>query len=433
MTRPARRILSAWMVAAMAVGTLLLAPARAGAVTDSAGPGSTVAAGSQRINPGELRRLLDPVVAAGAPGAAARVRDDHRVTQAASGVADLRTGRRMRPRLNYRVGSVTKPFVATVVLQLVAEGRLSLSDTVEHWLPGILPYGGQVTIRQLLNHTSGVPENSLEPLVILYTLPGGRSRAWTPRELVALVADQPPDFPPGTEWRYSNTGYVLAGMIVEAATGRTLGQELTRRIIRPLRLRDTFFPVNRPDIPGPNPRGYSLPFGQEAGPLLDFTVYNPSLAWGAGNLISDLGDLERFFRALLGGQLLPPRLLAQMTTPVDTGVPGYGYGLGLEMLETPSGRLVGHGGAIPGFHNIVLNTQNGRGQLGVMMNEEFATLAVYQAFNQAWMAIAARLLEGASVGGGSTRSSLRAAVQAGESARAARALARAGMAVQAQH
>jgi D-alanyl-D-alanine carboxypeptidase len=432
MTRPARRTLSAWMVAAMAVGALLLAPARAGAVTSSSGPGSTVAAGSQRINPGELRRLLDPVVAAGAPGAAARVRDDHRVTQAASGVADLRTGRRMRPGLHYRVGSVTKPFVATVVLQLVAEGRLSLQDTVERWLPGTLPYGDQVTIRQLLNHTSGVPDNSLEPLVVLYTFPHGRSRAWTPRELVALIADQPPDFPPGTGWSYSNTGYVLAGMIVEAVTGHKLGQELARRIFRPLGLHDTFFPVNRPDIPGPNPRGYSLPLVDEAGPLLDFTVYNPSLAWGAGNLISDLADLERFFRALLGGRLLPPRLLAAMTTPVDTGVPGYGYGLGLEMIQTPSGRLIGHGGAIPGFDNIVLNTKDGRDQLGVMINELVAPTAVLKALTQAWMAIAARLLDGAPVGGASTSSSFHAAVQAGESTRTAQALARAGMAVHAQ-
>jgi D-alanyl-D-alanine carboxypeptidase len=95
--------------------------------------------------------------------------------------------------------------------------------------------------------------------------------------LVALIADQPPDLPPGTAFSYSKTDYVLAGMIVEAAAGRTLSQELTRRIIRPLRLRDTFFPVDRPDIPGLNPRGYSLPLGQEEGPLLDFTVYNPSL------------------------------------------------------------------------------------------------------------------------------------------------------------
>ena len=431
MTQPARRALAAWMVTAMAAGVLLLAPAQAGATTESSSRGSTVAAGSQRIDPGELQRLLDQIVAAGAPGAAARVRDEHGVTQAASGVADLRTGRPMRLGLTYRAGSVTKPFVATVVLQLVAEGRLTLSDTVERWLPGILPYGDQVTIRQLLNHTSGVPDYVIEPLVRLYTFPHGRFRAWRPRELVALIAEQPPDFPPGTAWRYSNTGYVLAGMIVQAATGRKLGKELARRIFRPLGLRDTFFPVNRPDIPGRNARGYSLPLGQEEGPLLDFTVYNPSLAWAAGALVSDLGDLARFFRALLRGRLLPPRLLAEMTTPVDTGQPGLGYGLGLVVIETPAGRLIGHDGAIPGFFNIVLSTEDGRRQLGIMMNEEFATPAVYQAFSQALEAIAIRLLEAAPLGGASTGLSLRAAVQARQSARTALALARAGMAVQA--
>ena len=107
----------------------------------------------------------------------------------------------------------------------VAEGRLSLEDTVERWLPGILPYGDQVTVRQLLNHTSGVPDYVVEPFVRLYTDPQEQFRAWTPRELVALVADQPPEFPPGTAWSYSNTGYVRAGMIVEAASGDTLGQE----------------------------------------------------------------------------------------------------------------------------------------------------------------------------------------------------------------
>jgi D-alanyl-D-alanine carboxypeptidase len=411
MTRPARRIPSILLVGVMAVAALLLAPARAGAVASRSGHGTTVAA-PQRLHPGELRRLLDQLVAAGAPGAAALVREDHAVKQAASGVADLRSGRQMRPGLNYRAGSVTKPVVATVVLQLVAEGRLSLSDTVERWLPGILPYGHQVTIRQLLNHTSGVPENSLEPLVVLYTFPHGRSRAWTPQELVALVADQPPDFPPGTAFSYSNTDYVLAGMIVEAATGRTLRQELTRRIIRPLRLRDTFFPVNRPDIPGPNPRGYSLPLGQEQGPLLDFTVYNPSLAWGAGNLISDLGDLTRFFRALLGGRLLPAKLLAEMTTPVDTGTPGFGYGLGLAVLQTPLGRLIGHDGAIPGFLNNVWNTENGRRQFGVMINEFFATPAVIEAFIRVIEELSARLLEAAPAGGAATSASLAAAIPA---------------------
>jgi D-alanyl-D-alanine carboxypeptidase len=417
----------------MAAGVLLLAPAQAGATTESSSRESPVAAGSQRIDPSELQRLLDQIVAAGAPGAAARVRDGHGVTQAASGVADLRTHRPMRPGLTYRVGSLTKPFVATVVLQLVAEGRLSLSDTVQRWLPGILPYGDQVTVRQLLSHTSGVPDYTLEPLVRLYTFPHARFRAWRPRELVALIADQPPDFPPGTAWSYSNTGYILAGLIVQAATGRKLGQELAWRIIRPLGLRDTYFPVNRPTIPGRNARGYSLPLGQEDGPLLDFTVYNPSLAWAAGALVSNLGDLERFFRALLGGRLLPPRLLAAMTAAVPTGQPGFGYGLGLVVIETPAGRLIGHDGAIPGFLNIVLSTEDGHRQLGLMMNEEFATPAVYEAFNQAFMAIAMRLLEAASLGGASTSSSLRAAVRARQAARTAPALARAGLAVHAQH
>jgi len=325
----------------------------------------------------------------------------------------------MRRGLHYRVGSLTKPFVATVVLQLVAEGRVSLQDTVERWLPGILPYGDQVTVRQLLSHTSGVPDYTLEPIVRLYTDPQARFRAWTPRELVALIADQPPDFPPGTAWSYSNTGYVLAGMIVEAATGHRLGRELTRRILRPLGLRDTVFPVNRPTIPRPYARGYSIdPFGQPDGPLLDFTVFNPSLAWAAGALVSNLGDLERFFRALLGGRLLPPRLLAAMTTPVPTGQPGFGYGLGLIVIDTPTGRLLGHDGAIPGFLNIVLSTEDGRRQVGVMMNEEFSTPAVSEAFSQVFMTLAMGLLDGAASGVASTDASLRAAVRAGMTVRA---------------
>ena len=429
MTRPTRRTLSILLVVAMAIGALLLAPAGAGATTGSR------RMGSHPIHPGELRRLLDQLVAAGAPGAAAFVRQDHQVTRAASGLADLHRGRRMRPGLNYRVGSLTKPLVATVVLQLVAEHKLSLSDTVARWLPGILPYGNQVTIRMLLNHTSGIPDNALEPLVILYTFPDGRSRAWTPQELVALVADQPLLFPPGTAWSYSNTDYVLAGMIVEAATGRTLGQELTRRIIGPLRLHDTVFPVNRPGIPGPNPRGYSLPLVDEAGPLLDFTVYNPSLAWGAGNLISDLGDLERFFRALLGGRLLPARLLAEMTTPVPTGQPGFGYGLGLAVLQTPSGRLIGHDGAIPGFLNNVWNTPDGRRQAGVMINEFIAPTAVIQAFTQVVRELNVKLLEAAPLHGTSTSASLPVTIPAVTPTPTAPALdqVRAELTLRAQH
>jgi D-alanyl-D-alanine carboxypeptidase len=407
MTRLAAAASSAVLVAAM---VLLLAPGRA-----AAGSGErvdTVAPASSRIDSGELRELLHQIVAAGAPGAAARIADEHGVTQAASGVADQRTGRPMRPGLHYRIGSVTKSFVATVVLQLVADGRLSLEDTVERWLPGILPYGDQVTVRQLLNHTSGVPEYVAGPYIRLYTDPQEQFRAWAPRELVALVAALPQDFPPGTAWSYSNTGYVLAGMIVEAATGNELGKELRRRIFRPLGLRDTVFPVDRATIPRPYANGYGFPFGQDQGPLLEFTVFNPSLAWAAGAVVSDLGEVEQFFRALLRGRLLPAPLLAEMTTPFPTGR-GFGYGLGLIVIETPAGRILGHDGAIPGFLDVVLSTEDGRRQVGLMMNAEFATSAVSEAFNQVIAALQTRLFDGTAPDVASLSTAPHAAVRIG--------------------
>jgi D-alanyl-D-alanine carboxypeptidase len=396
MTRPARGILSASIVLAIAAG-VLLTPARAGAAP---GPSRTAAPAAQRIDPGELQQLLDQIVAAGAPGAAAWIRDEHGVLTAASGVADLRTGRPMRADLHYRAGSVTKSLVATVVLQLVAEGRLSLQDTVEGWLPGILPYGDQVTIEQLLRHTSGVPDYAPKLRDALLSGPRqARFRRWTPQELVGLVADQPPLFPPATATHYSNTGYILVGLIVEAATGNKLGQELHRRILRPLGLRDTFFPDTSPGFPSPKSRGYSVPVSPQgqlpAGPLLDVTIYNPSPWWATGALISTFADLARFFRALLGGRLLPPRLLTEMATPNPTSPPPFREAMGLEVIDLPFGRLLGHAGDLPGFSNAVFSTEDGRQQFGLMINLYLAPPAVQAAYLQALAAIGARLLEGA--------------------------------------
>jgi D-alanyl-D-alanine carboxypeptidase len=340
--------------------------------------------------PEQVQGLSDGLVAAGAPGAAAWVQDDHGSLQATGGLADLDTGRPMKTRLHFRAGSLTKSLVAAVVLQLVAEGRLSLADTLERWLPGILPYGDQVTIRQLLSHTSGIPQDWATIAQALYGSPEGRLHHWTPQALIALVADRPPDFPPGTDWSYSNTGYILLGLVLETAGGATLAQELQRRIVEPLGLRHTYLPGNDHELPAPMSRGYSLRVGPGGevldGPLLDFTVQNPSWAWAAGGLVSDLQDLTRFFRALLGGRLLPPRLLAEMRTtvavpPSSTPLPMYDrYGLGLLEVETPTGRLVGQLGGIPGYLSMVLSTPDGRRQLGVMINLLAAPDAVYKAF-----------------------------------------------------
>jgi D-alanyl-D-alanine carboxypeptidase len=366
-------------------------------------PGSSAQAGAaQRIDLGDLRRMLDQLVAAGAPGAAAWIQDERGAQQAASGVADLRTGQPMRPDLHFRAGSMTKSLVATVVLQLVAEGGLSLEDTVQRWQPGILPYGEQLTIRRLLSHTSGVPDYVPTVYPTLYGSRQGRLRVWTPRELVALVAGQPLRFPPGTSWSYANTGYILLGLIVEAATGRTLGRELARRISEPLGLRGTLFPVSSTGIPVPRSRGYSLPQDSQgqvlSGPLLDFTALSPSWAGAAGGLVSDLEDLTRFFRTLLGGGLVPPGLLAEMleTVAFPPGAVPFPlqdrYGLGLSEVDTPAGRLVGHAGGIPGFLSIVLSTPDGRRQLGLMINALYAPDPVYGAFIQASRELGTRLL-----------------------------------------
>jgi D-alanyl-D-alanine carboxypeptidase len=353
------------------------------------------------IDHDELRRWLDRLVAAGAPGAAGWAQDERGHLQAASGVADLSTGRPMGADLRFRAGSVTKSLVATVVLQLVAEGRLSLGDTVEGWLPGILPYGDRLTIGRLLDHTSGVPNYTEAVFSALYESPEARLRSWAPRDLVGLVADQPPPAAPGGSWSYSNTGYILLGLIVEAAGGGPLGGELARRILGPLGLDGTVFPDGA-DLPDPSSRGYSLPMGPDGealdGPLLDFTVQDPAWAWAAGALVSTLEDLAGFFRALLAGRLLPPRLLAEMlaTVPVPPGaipLPLYDrYGKGLVELDTPAGHLVGDQGGIPGFLCVVLSVPDGRAQLALVVNALTAPEPVYQAMIEASQALGARLL-----------------------------------------
>ena len=263
----------------------------------------------------ETRPTLDSqlrrVVAAGAPGVMALVNDGHGVRLQARGVLGKGSRHALRPTDRFRAGSMTKSFVATVALQLVGEGKLSLTDTVERRLPGILPYGDRVTLRQLLNLTSGVPDNQD---AVDAAWAKDLTHSWSPRELVALVADRQPDFAPGTGWSYSNTNYMLAGLMIERVTGHRLGQELQRRIFTPLHLRDTSFPVNATVIPGRHPSGYAFVDGK----LIDVTELNPSGTWAAGNMVSTVSDIARFWRALLGGKLLAPEQLKAMKTTVPS-------------------------------------------------------------------------------------------------------------------
>ncbi|MFF5359483.1 serine hydrolase domain-containing protein [Streptomyces scabiei] len=328
------------------------------------------------------RKAMDAAVKDGVPGVALQAKDKRGVWKAGSGVGDIRTGKPRSAHDRYRVGSITKTFVSTVLLQLEAEGRLSLDDKVDKWLPGLVRGNGHdgraVTLRQLLNHTSGISDyTSDEEFGRTYFLKDGffRHRYDTipPERLVAVAMKHKPDFAPGTDWSYSNTNYVLAGMVIGKATGNPYGDEVRARVIEPLGLRSTLVPGTYPKVPGPSSRAYGKLAETATGPTYDVTELNPSLAHAAGEMISDSGDLNRFYSALLKGRLLPPKQLAEMKTTIKVDeIPGAGYGLGLIERRLSCGITVwGHGGGIHGSTSEAVTTSDGRHSLALNLNSDW--------------------------------------------------------------
>jgi D-alanyl-D-alanine carboxypeptidase len=329
------------------------------------------AAGPAEPDRAGLRSGLDGIVAGYGVGGLAEVRDGRGVWRGTSGVAERGTTRAVPVDGRFRAGSITKTFVATVVLQLVAERRLRLDDTVEEWLPGVVPAGDRVTVRHLLNHSSGLYEVRLTlPMPPTPEFLDNRWRTWTAAELVARAVANPPTFePPGSAYSYSNTNYLVLGRIVEEVTGRSYGAEIERRIIRPLRLRGTSLPGTSPRIPGPHPRGYAPVQRDGMLQLVDYTAMNPSVMGASGEMISTTTDLNRFFAALLGGRLLPDHLLDEMRTP---GVEGRRYGLGLTWRDTSCGvRVYGNDGDALAYQSWSFSTEDGRHQVTVALTPDF--------------------------------------------------------------
>ena len=332
----------------------------------AAAPAAGSQAPSAELPRQQLQQLLDELVATGQPGAIGLAHHGKETWRGASGLAILDPEQPMRPGLRYKVGSITKTFTATVVLQLVGEHKLRLGDSVERWLPGLVPNGDHITIRQLLQHTSGLFDYAEDPRIAEPYLQGDLEFVWRPRQLIAIATEHPPLFPPGTSWSYSNTGYVLLGLIIRAATHSSVQQQLQTRILRPLGLRHTSFPVTNPHIAGPHAHGYQLGAGPGGTPL-DFTGLSPSWAWATGNMVSTVDDVAHFHRALLRGRLLPPGLLRAMQTTVATGS-GFRYGLGLVSIELPCGTFWGHEGGLPGYENWALSSSDGEDQVVMMVN-----------------------------------------------------------------
>ena len=322
--------------------------------------------------------LAQRIVAAGMPGAVVYVRDRTGVRAAAAGRADLSKKAPLTPAMSFRVGSITKTFVATVVLQLVGEGKLSLADRLDHWLPGVVPDASKITVRELLNHTSGIANYTNEVTfdTALVTTP---SRVWTPQELVSFVDQISPLFAPGERWYYSNTNFILLGLIVERITGRPLGDELRDRIFNPLGLAHSSFPAASASMPKPFAHGYLLPDNGfvPVRKYKDVTAWNPSWAWAAGAMVSTADDLGRFYGALLSGDLLKPELLASMedTVPLttDPDSPGYGLGLMHDVDVAACSDTWGHDGAVPGYTSFVSGRRDGSRIAVVLVNTSVTT------------------------------------------------------------
>ncbi|SEP61942.1 D-alanyl-D-alanine carboxypeptidase [Streptomyces sp. yr375] len=371
MSEPGRRTRLAALVAALVLATGPVAAAQAPAVRSTAdcGPRDGV------------RRALHVLtgrdgIAGGAvlvadPGGAAPCR---RWAETA-GTADLRTGRPTNAADRLRVGSVTKVFTATLVLQLVAERRLSLGDPVDRYLPGLLHGPGhdgrRITVRQLLQHTSGLPDYLDAPE---WEHPERlRYRHFEPRELVTRALELPR--PHGT-WHYATTNYVVLGMIVRAVTGNSPELEITRRIITPLGLRDTYWPGDDTRVQGPHSHSY---FAADDGRRVDGTAWNMTFGGVGGALVATPADLTRFATALFDGRLLPAAQLAQMRRTVaadpDRLWPGARYGLGL--ISSPlscGGTWWGHSGTVPGGHRALIAVDPGGRSVAVALNQVPASL-----------------------------------------------------------
>ncbi|NKQ24159.1 serine hydrolase domain-containing protein [Streptomyces galbus] len=301
---------------------------------------------SHSASPAPADALLPLLLArGGAPAAALLAREEGgtRYAEAGPGIA---------PGDHFRAGSVTKTFVATVVLQLAAEHRLALSDPVERHLPGLVRGAGNdgraLTLRSLLTHTSGLYD---------YTRDTSGTLPVTALEAVRLAVTHPPA--DRGRFAYSNTNYVLLGLVVEQVTGRSYAAEAERRLITPLGLTGTSFPGSRRTLPPPHGRAYAADGS-------DVTELDPRTAGAAGSLVTTLADLDRFYAALLGGRLLPPRRLHEM---LDTRAAHGAYGMGLFPQRLPCGVTVwGHNGRIAGSYVRSAATLDGRHVLTFRVN-----------------------------------------------------------------
>ncbi|MGC4984742.1 serine hydrolase domain-containing protein [Streptomyces sp. DT193] len=369
------------LAAVALTATVFTGPARAS--------GDTAAGAADHQN---TQAAIDAAVTAGVPGVTAEARDAAGVWKTTAGVGNRETGAPRGKNDRFRTGSITNTFVATVLLQMEAERKIGLDDPVERYLPGVVTGNGndgsKITVRQLLNHTSGLFDYLADVSYYqTYTMGDSflqhRYDTLTAQQRLQVAFSHAPLFQPGARHAFSHTNDVLAALIVQKAGGRPYEDEVRRRIIEPLGLKSTSHPGTSSALPGPSSRGYSkLFYDTQPERIDDVTELNGSQNWGDGDIISSAHDLNLFYRALLGGKLLPAQQLKELkTTVVNPDLPITSYGLGIEKLTMSCGDIWYHDGGVVGSLTLAAFTEDGRHQLTFNYNGDWDASGILPILN----------------------------------------------------
>jgi D-alanyl-D-alanine carboxypeptidase len=271
-------------------------------------------------------------------------------------------GKPMKPNLSIRIGSETKTFTGTAVLQLVDEGKVKLDDPISKYVEGV-PNGDAITVRELGDMRSGLVGYNANQAWIQQFL-ADPHRPWTPRELLSFSFSQPPLFPPDASFNYSNTNFILLGLLVEAVSGEAINSYITRNILRPAHLSETVFATG-PAIRAPHPQGYTAQ--TPTGTLANATNWNPSWAWAAGAIISNLHDLRIWARTVATGSLLGPATQRQRERFIPSpSIAPARYGFALFEVN----GWIGHNGETPGYESLTVYLPPKQATMVILLNTD---------------------------------------------------------------